>query len=336
MKTKMKKYPILITTIISCLTIIVSLFILGFFGLKLGVSLGGGQQLEVVMADDGTRASYTSKIDTVMDKYGYSIDTSFVEDKFVAGEENTQFSRKCLVIQFTGDIDEETISKIESEIAQSLEISENYVTIGAITSSVVAKNALFLGLSLVIVAVCFFVFGWIRYDIFAGLSFIIAYLHNIILYLSVIILTRIELSLTSLSAVLFLSLIMSLVLVNIYEKFRLANKQQDTDKTPIQEKMLQSEKSVIKPFLIICVAILIFVLCLFFIPSLRIRIVALNIIVALIVTLYTSLLIGPSSYVALLEIREMNRKAIMSRNDTVNKAIKKKIKRSKELKAGEK
>lgn len=328
METKVKKYPILVSVILSCLIIIVSLFILGFFGLKLGVSLGGGKQIEIVMQDSESKTSYMSGVQTVLDKYGYKVDSSFVEDKYVASEANTEFTRKCLVIQISSSIDDETSAKISSEIATTLKINENSVTLGNITSSIVAKNALFLGLALGIIALCFFVFGWIRYNIFAGISFIIAFLHNIIIYLSVIILTRIELSLSALSAMVFLTLIMSLALINIYEKFRTSFARQDTNKMPIQERMIESEKSAIKPFLITCVAVAIFAVGLFFIPALRIKIVSANILIGLIVTMYTTLLIGPSAYVATLEIREMNRKAIMSRNDTVNKAIKKKIRKN--------
>ena len=121
---------------------------------------------------------------------------------------------------------------------------------------------------------------------------------------------------------------MSTVLVVIYERFRTVSKQQDAEKTPIQERMIASEKSTILPFAAICVATLIVVIGLLFVPAVRIKLLALNILIGLIVTAYTAMLIGPSAYVATLEIREMNRKAVLSRNDTVNKAIKKKVKKN--------
>ena len=126
----------------------------------------------------------------------------------------------------------------------------------------------------------------------------------------------------------FLTLVMTIVLVSIYERYREVSKEQDAAKLSISENMINSEKEIIKPFSIIAVAILVFTLSLLFLPVSRIVIIAVNMLIAFVVTLYTSLLIGPSSYVALLDIREMNRKAILSRNDTVNKSIKKKIKKN--------
>ena len=336
MKTKMKKYPILASTIVSCLIIIVSLFILGFFGMKLGVSLGGGTQIEVTMKENGNKSNYISNIGTVLDKYGYSVDSFFVEDKYVAGEENTSFTKKCLVVQVAGEVDDETATKIQKDISTTLSLNETSVSVRSIVSSVASKSALFLGLAFIIIAAVFFVFGWIRYDIFAGISFVVAFLHNIIVYLSVVILTRIELSISSLSVLMFMTLIMSLVLITIYERFRAVSKQQDADKIPAQERMIESEKHAIKPFLFTCIAVLVFIVASLFIPAMRMKIVALNILIILLVTAYTTLLIGPSTYVATLEIRDMNRKAIMSRNDTVNKAIKKKIKKQKEKVSTEK
>ena len=332
MKTKMKKYPILLSAIVSCLIIVASLFILGFFGIKLGVTLGGGTQIEVVMKEANEKSNYVSKVGTVLDKYGYSVDSFFVEDKYTASEENTDFTTKCLIIQIAEDIEEENVTKIKNDICSTLSLNEQYVSVNNIVSSVASKSALYLGIAFAIIIVAFFVFGWIRYDIFAGISFIVAFLHNIIVYLSVIILTRIELSVSSLSVLIFMTLIMALALITIYEKFRAISKQQDADKIPTQERMMESEKQTVKPFLFTCVAILIFAIALLFVPSLRMKVVSLNIIIVLLVTAYTTLLIGPSTYVATLEIREMNRKAIMSRNDTVNKAIKKKIKKQNEIK----
>lgn len=334
--TKLKKYPVLITAIISCAIIVVSLFILGFFGMRLDVGLGGGQQIEVAMANENERSKYYSKISVVLDKYGYKISSDFVEDKFLAGEGNTEFTRKCIGVQVSKKFSEEDSQKIRAELALALGCSEDSIVIEPITASVVAKNALFFGLSVGIVALIFFIFGWIRYDIFAGISFIVAFLHNIILYLSIVILTRIELSLAALAAIVFFTLVMNVVLVCIYEKFREASKSQDADKTPVQERMIACETTAVKPFAITCVAVLVFLIAILFVPSLKIKLVALNLLLALIVTVYTTILIGPSTYVATLEIREMNQKAIMSRNDTVNKEIKKKVKKNKAMKTEEK
>jgi len=329
MALKIKKYPLLISTIISCVIIIASLFVLGFKGINLGVSLGGGTQIEVSMKDGILTSTYTDKVSDVLKNYDMSIDTNFVEDKYSAGENNAEFNRKNLVIQVAKSVDDETSSKVKTDIATALSVSEENVKIGTIKSSVVSKSVLLLAAAFGIIAICFFVFGFARYDVFAGISFVIAFLHNIILYLSLVIVTRIQLTLSALSAVMFLTLVMTIVLVSIYERFREVSKEKDSAKLSVSEKMINSEKEIIKPFSIIAVAILIFALALLFMPVSRVMIISINMLIALVVTLYTSLLIGPSSYVALLDIREMNRKAVLSRNENVNKVIKKKVQKNK-------
>ena len=64
------------------------------------------------------------------------------------------------------------------------------------------------------------------------------------------------------------------------------------------------------------------------VPVASVRFTAINILIALVVTVYTSMIIGPGVYASLLEMREMNRKAVLSRNDTVNKEIKKKVRKA--------
>ena len=62
MKMKLKKYPLLISTIVSCVIIIASLFILGFFGLRLGTSFGGGSQFEINMPNGVSSTEYVSGV----------------------------------------------------------------------------------------------------------------------------------------------------------------------------------------------------------------------------------------------------------------------------------
>ncbi len=330
MKFMQKKYPLLISAIVSCVIIIASLFVLGFCGLKLSVSLGGGSRFEVNISSEQNISESKKSISKVLKNHGMSIDSAFVEDKITAGQGETEYVRQCLVIQIAKKgISNEERNQIKDEVVKSLNTETIYVsTIEEITPSVKAKDVLFIALAVGIIAVCFFVFGWVRYDLFAGISFIISFLHNIILYLSFIILTRVQLSPISLIIALILTMIMSVMLINLYEKYRETSKLETSEKTTVVERMLACEKQVIKPYVIVLVATLIVVLMLLFVPSNLVKIASLSGVFAVLVTAYTSLIIGPASYTALLEIREMSQKARLSRNDTINKSIKKKIKKN--------
>lgn len=331
MKTTVKKYPLLISAIVSCVLVVASLFILGFFGMNLGTSLGGGSQFEITLSNDANSKEYVKAVKEVVSDNGYIVDTSFVEDKFKAGEQNLEFTDKCLVVKIAHkDISDDAELKIRTAIAEKLNIDVDKISsIENITSVIKAKNILFLGLALGIIMVCLFVYAWIRFDIFAGLSFILANLHNIILFLSLMILTRIQLNMISLISIVVLTLVMSSILIVVYEKYREQSKLQTGEKMTVSERMMASEKSTVAPFAIIAGAALVFALLMLFVPVSMVRFAALGIVVAILVSIYTTLMIGPGSYAALLELRNDYLMAVLSRNDTVNKEIKKKIKTAK-------
>lgn len=327
MKTNLKKYPLLVCLIISCVIVVTSLFILGFFGMNLGTNIAGGSQFDIKLENGTDTVDAIAKVKSAVRKNGYVVDSSFVEDRIVETEENTKFTEKSLVIKIAKkDISDEKKQAIIDSVAEKLNISKSSISsIENITSSIKTKNVLFIGLAIGIIAICLFVMGWVRYNIFAGLSFILAYLHNIILYLSVLILTRVQLNLTSLTVAVLLTLVMSCLLIAIYEKNREINMLRNEEKMTISEKMWKSEKLVSRPFIIVAGAVLAFALLLFFVPVASVRLTALNIIFAIIVTAYTGLLIGPGTYASLMEIKDYNEKAVLSRNENINKAIKKKV-----------
>ena len=337
MKLKMKKYPLLISAIVSCVVIIASLFILGFFGLKVGTSLGGGSQFSVNVKNGDSPKKYIAEIKDILSDKGLSFDSSIVDDNYVATEVEGEYTKQVVVIKISNsEVKDSVEEKVVSKIAAKLGIDESYISsIEDITSSTTGKNVLNLGIAIGIIAIALFVFAWIRYDLFAGLSFIVAFLHNIILYLALTILTRLELNLTSLTVLFIITLVMSWVLIAIYEKYRRESRLHISDKLTISERMVACEKQAVKPFVIVAAAVIVAIVFMLFVPVTVVKFTALNILISMVVTAYTALLIGPASYVALLEVRDVRLKAVLSRNDTVNKVIKKKIKNSKKAKAEE-
>ena len=337
MKQTNKKYPLLVSMIISFAIIIASLFVLGFAGMNMGTSLGGGSQFEVNVPNGVSTKEYVSNIKEALKENGYTFDSSAVEDKYVAIDDEGNFTKQVVIVKISQkDLTDEQKSALVKNIAEALSIDESYVSAPEnILAQTTGKNVLSLGLAIGIVAIALFVFAWIRYDVFAGLSFIIAFLHNIILYLSLTIVTRLELTLFALTMVFIFTLVMSIILIHIYENYRKESRLHISDKLTVAERMIASEKQGVKPFAIIAIASIVAAVFMLFVPLGAVKFMALAILLALVVTGYTALLIGPASYVALLDIRETRRNAVLSRNDTVNKVIKKKIKDSKKSKTEE-
>lgn len=334
MKTTIRKYPLLISLIISCAIIIASLFVLGFAGMRMGTSLGGGSQMEIAVSRDASTKTMVSEIKSVLSENGLTFDSSTVESKYVAIDNEGNYTKEVLIVKISqNNISDEKEATVINQIAAKLNISADTISsIDNITAFATAKNVLMIGLAIGIIAIALFVFAWIRYDVFAGLAFIIAFLHNIILYLSLVIVTRLELNVASLVSIFILTTVMSIILIHIFEKYRTESRLHISDKLSISERMMAAEKSTIQPFVIVAGAAVVVLVFMLFIPALVVKFTALNILVALVVTTYTSLIVGPETYVALLEFIDVRRKAVLSRNDTVNKEIKKKIKRSQKAK----
>ena len=286
---KTKKYPLLITTIISCLIVVVSLFILGFFGMKLGTSLGGGSQFKIAINDGSKTAEYTASVKEVLSNNGLQSDSIFVEDNFIAGDEKAEFTEKCLVVKIANeDVANELQTKVKSEIAQKLSISEKSISsFENLTSSVSNKNVLFVGLALGLIILGLVIFGWFRYDIFAGITFLISNLHALILYLSILILSRVELSLLSLSISIVVILLMSVAIITMFEKFREQSKLHIDDKLTITERMIDCEKQTIKPFALIAIAVAVVAISMFVVPVRPVVFAAINILISLVVSAYT-------------------------------------------------
>ena len=184
MKINLKKYPLLISTIVSCVIIVASLFILGFFGIRLGTTLGGGSQFEINVANGSSSAKYVSTVKDVLKKHGLTFDSATVEDKYVAIDDEGNYTKQVVIIKISQkNIADEKETALITDVAKELSINtSNVSSVENIIPLVTGHNVLMLGLAVGIVALALFVFAWIRYDIFAGLSFIVAFLHNIIIY----------------------------------------------------------------------------------------------------------------------------------------------------------
>lgn len=331
MKKPIKKYPFLVSLIISFAIVVASIFVVAFCGLKLNTSLGGGSQFEISIADDANSKTYVQNIKNVLKDNGISYDSFTVEDKAKGGEvAGTHTQRYIVVNVLATNVSDETELKVRNEIASKLNISvDNISGMENIISSIKSKDILLFGLGIGIIAICLFVFGYIRYGIFAGVAFFLSILHNIILFLSIMIITRIPLGLVSIASIAVLSLIMSAVLVSIFEKNKLDSEAHLAEKETPSERLIKAEISAVKPYIVVVLAVLLFAIMLLFVPLNNIIFSAISLLISLIVSLYTTLMVGPSVYGTFLDIKQARFDATLSRNDTVNKVIKKKVAKAK-------
>ncbi|MBQ8451486.1 MAG: hypothetical protein IJ538_01755 [Clostridia bacterium] len=325
---KLKKYPLLISLIISCVLVVASLFILGFFGINSTTEISGGSQIEISVSNSVDQKQAVVEARKVLGKYGAKVETAFYQDKYVANGD--EILTKSLVVKTTArGFSDDIKANIRNDLASALGVDVSLVSeVYEITSSVTSTQILYIALGVGIVTFCLFVFAWIRYNFFAGLSILLANLHNIILYLAIIILTRIPLSLISIAGLAILTIIMAALVIAVYENYRDKANLHIDDKLTVSERMMQAQKMASKPFILVLCAVVVFALMMFFIPVISVRLSALGILIGTLVALYTSTIVGPGAYAALLEVQDANQRAVMSRNDEINKEIQKKIKKN--------
>lgn len=330
MKKLPKKYPLLISLIISCVIVVVSVFVLAFCGIKLSPSLGGGSQFEVIIPDNLEQKTVVQNIKNILSDNGVAYDSFSIEDNASVISRGEYSTRRVIVNVYSTNISDETETKIRTDIAEKIGISvENISSIENIISSIKSKDILMFGLGIGIIAICLFVFGLFRYNVFAGLSFLLAVLHNLILSLSIVILTRVPLSLVSIAGISILTLVMSAVMVSIFEKNKIESEMHLAEKETPSSRLIRVEAAAVKPYLFVALSIVVFCLFLVFVPVNNVLFSALTILIALVVAAYSGLIIGPAVYGSFMDIAQANFDATLSRNDTVNKTIKKKIAKAK-------
>lgn len=330
MKNTQKKYPLLVSLIVSCVIVVASIFVLAFCGMRLSSTLGGGSQIEIAIADGSDAKTHVQQIKQVLQEQNIQYDSFMVEDNSVAGNASTELMQRKIVINLQEtNVSDEKEAKVRLALSDKLGVSIDRISeIDNVISSIKPNDILLFGLGIGIIAVCIFVFGFVRYDVFAGLSFLLAMIHNLILFLSVIILTRIPLGLVSLASISILTLVMLACLVSVYEKYKIENEMHLTEKETPSSRLMRVETSTLKSYIFVPCAVIIFSVLMLIVPVYNVAFSAISVILSLLVTVYTTTLIAPGVYASFLDLQKASFDATLSRNDTVNKVIKKKIAKS--------
>jgi len=328
MKRNFKKYPLLICLIVSVAIIVASLFVIGFAGIKFDTTIVGGSQVEVVLPEDANSQEYSNSARVICKQTGLSLYGTIVEEKYIAGEGNGDITTRVMILTFAErDIEAEKQTEFREALAEKLgfENADNISEFKLVTNMVATKNIWLVVLSVAIIMACLFAFACIRYDIFAGISIFVAYLHNIILYFALSSLVRLPIGLTSLATMVILSFVMSAVIVHMLEEYRKRARLHIDDKLTIPQRLFNSQKASVVPYSLIAAVVVVLGLLLMLSPTFMVRLAALGVMLSMFICAYTALLVMPSVYAYLLELSAASKSARLSRNDTKNKAIKKKI-----------
>ena len=313
---KISKYPLVIFALVSLIIIAVSALVVGICGVRTSIEIGGGSQIEVTMSYDQAgehhtgrenTQEYVGKVKSVLAKHDAFVDSYFVEDKLV----DTYLVVRIAKSEIAGATD------IKAEIATELGIDASRVSdVQVLTASFSNNTILFITLGIVaMVVVCFFI-GWLRYGLVAGVTLLLAVLHNFILSFATIFLCRIQLSMIALCSIIAMSVLSVFALICILEreKENLKSKQY-AELTPEQSLWTATKQSkwLISIFAIAGIVSLLALV----IPINYIRFAGLAGLIITIVSVYTAIGICPALQALFVEISNTRQKQRLSKNQPV-------------------
>lgn len=317
------KYPLKLLSIISLAIIVLTTIFVAIFGVNTSVEIGGGYQLEVKLSYEkngeyfaGTEnaETYLEKTKDVLDSYGCKVDSYFVEDKLV----------DTYLIVRIADAQVEGANNIAGSVALKLGLNTTDVAIHQLSSYFTNNIMLYIGLAiLTVIIICFFA-GWLRYSLMGGITLAFAVLHNLILSLALIFLTRVQFSMVSLVAVLALTVYSIFAFTSILERVKENNKSKQYAELTHDQKLISATKQN-KHLYLICIILLAVSLAIIFVPVRYIQLAAVSVQLAVIACVFTFTFIAPALYAYLADFQTNKEKQKLSKN-VVQKTAKNKQK----------
>ena len=304
-------FAIIVTAIIMALTL----------GINLGSDIGGGTQFEVTINSNVASKQDIEEIKQIVKNNNESVETIFVEDKLV----------DTVIVVRIADKKIEKQVEIKNQIIKKLELENNSVSSFEIfNGSVTNRNVLHVGIALVCILLFIFVAGWIRYQIVAGLSLVFTMLHTLMLMVSLLIVTRLPLTLISVMIMLILMAVVLFVFVLLLERIRANSKLKHNENISTEDLVATSEKAIIKPAIFLGVLALVVSIALICIPVRYVILTAVVLFVCLLASAYSFVFVGVPMHERLLDLKIQSDKMKLSRNSSPAPSKKKETNKNKD------
>lgn len=294
---------LIITFVIIISAVVVSLTL----GINLGSDIGGGTQFEVAI--DGNVASNKdiNKIKDIVKDNGEVVETIFVEDKLT----------ETVIVVRIADKKIEKQLEIKNAIIEKLDLEETAVSSFDIFGGTITNKAvLYAGIAMACILLFMFVAGWIRYQMVAGLSLVFTVLHTLMLMISLLILTRIPLTIISLMIMLSLIAVVMFASVLLLEKIKANSKLKHYESLSAKELVKVSVASVIRPLVFLAILTLAISIVMVCIPVRYVALSACAMLVCLFAVAYSLCLIGIPMHEKLLDLKVQADKLRLSKNSS--------------------
>jgi SecD/SecF fusion protein len=170
---------------ISSVLIVAGIVIMFIFKLNLGIDFASGSRIEV-MAD---KALTTAEIEDHLDKLNVKAD-----DIIISGDK-----QETAAIRIKGDLSQTKINTIKSEFNKTYGHDPNVSSVSPTIGKELAKNAF---KAIIFASIGIIIYVAIRFEVYMGLAAVIALLHDAFFIIVIFSLTRLEVDITFIAAVL--------------------------------------------------------------------------------------------------------------------------------------
>ncbi len=297
--------PYFALLLVTFTVLVAGIVITAVLGINLGFKEAGGTELRIDL-NSAIQSQAKVVAEDVLGDNGIAIDSIIVEDK-----ETTSY----LVVRIA-DKSIANIDTIKTQIASKLGIETTSILSSVVKSTI--KNDVYLAIGLVIVGLILAVllFGIFRYRVAGGLALAFTYLVQIMFTLSIVFITRIQLSLAGIIVIIVSALLAVLFASIMLEKYRAQTLGKSLDDGEENLIMTQNVKSTLEPFIFVTIGIAILAVFMMFIGVYSTLMLSLVTIVSLASLAFSVLLILPKTNITLAEISRIRLEAHLSKNNS--------------------
>ena len=170
-------------TIMAFALALATIFVVGF-GFNSSAEFGGAYEITIDCFDNTKIEEYTASAEEVLDAYGYSPNSIFVEDREYC---------ETLVIRYKSNSANNAV-KIQADIVNKLALNENLVTVNVLHAPSALNQALKLLVFLGVAVVVMFIYLIIRFNWKVALTVVLNLILTALMSLSIFAISRIEIS----------------------------------------------------------------------------------------------------------------------------------------------
>lgn len=304
MKKLKLNLPILWLSVIFALVLVASVIIACVFGFNTSVEMSGGNRLRINLTNANNISYVKKQAEAVYSSNGICIENSYVED----------YRGESYLVLISRKNDNVNYNELRVLVSEKTELELNQISnIEEIKTAVPSNYFVMFGISMIILAVLAFVFGFIRYKLAGALAITIGSFATIVAHLALINLTRVPLSYSTFVTAAIFWLIFLLLMVTILENVRTKQNSKATADASEYDLVSDSLNDTLMPAYVVIIFTLIVGFTLICLKTNYVKYLGINAILGLFASLFTILFMA-SLYTIFLEVDNIRFKRKTSKN----------------------